>query len=171
MERSEMITMQWFFGETDDLTDAHAIRRTVFVEEQNVSEEEEYDGTDSACIHVVAYDGDMPVSTGRVMINPPVGAIDPGTGEKITHDDFIIGRVATLKSHRGKGLGKAVMESIIKSCAIMGGNRQILHAQLTAKEFYEKIGFTPYGNEFEEAGIRHIAMEHFGGIECSGGGH
>lgn len=164
-----MITLKWLFGEKDDLTDAHHIRRVVFVEEQGVSEEEEYDGTDGACIHIVAYDGETPVSTGRVMISPPVGTIDPGTGDKITHDDYIIGRVATLKSHRGKGLAKAIMESLIKSCAIMGGQRQILHAQLTAKKFYEKLGFTPYGKEFDEAGIRHIAMEHFGGIECCGG--
>ena len=163
-----MITMQFIFGETGDLSDAHAIRRTVFIDEQNVSEEEEYDGTDGACIHVIAYDGETPVSTGRVMINPPVGAIDPGTGEEIGHDDFIIGRVATLKDHRGKGLGRAIVESLIKSCVIMGGNRQILHAQLTARSFYESIGFTAYGEEFMEAGISHIAMEHFGGIPCKG---
>ena len=162
-----MITMQWFFGENDDLTDVHAIRRVVFVEEQGVSEEEEYDNTDNACIHVVAYDNNVPVSTGRVMINPPVGAIDPGTGDEITHDDFIIGRVATLQSHRGKGMATAVMESLIKSCVIMGGNRQILHAQLSARKFYEKLGFSAYGKEFDEAGIRHIAMEHFGGIGCT----
>ena len=163
-----MITMQFFFGETDDLTDAHAIRRTVFIEEQAISETEEYDGTDSACIHVVAYEDDIPVSTGRVMINPPVGTIDLGSGETITHDDYIIGRVATLKSHRGKGLGKAVVESLIKSCIVMGGNRQILHAQTSARDFYESIGFTAYGKAFDEAGIPHIAMEHFGGIECGG---
>ena len=162
-----MITMKWFFGETEDLADAHSIRRTVFIDEQKVSEEEEYDGTDGLCIHVVAYDGDAPVSTGRVMINPPVGKIDPGTGEKITHDDFIIGRIATLESHRGRGLGRAVMESLIKSCVMMGGNRQILHAQTHARAFYESIGFTAYGEEFIEADIPHIAMEHFGGIPCA----
>ena len=163
-----MITMQFFFGETDDLTDAHAIRRTVFIEEQGIPESEEYDGTDNACIHVVAYEDEIPVSTGRVMVNPPVGAIDPGSGAVITHNDFIIGRVATLKSHRGKGLGGAVVESLIKACMVMGGERQILHAQTSARHFYETIGFTAYGEEFDEAGIPHIAMEHFGGIECRG---
>jgi len=163
-----MITIKWFFGEEGDLSDAHAIRREVFVGEQNVAEADEYDGTDGACIHVVAYDGDKPVSTGRVMINPEVGAIDPGTGQELTHDDYIIGRVATLKSHRGRGLAKAVMEVLIKACAIMGGNRQILHAQLSARGFYEKLGFVAYGNEFDECGIAHVAMEHFGGIECCG---
>ena len=164
-----MIAIKWFFGENDDLSDAHAIRRRVFVEEQNVSEADEYDGTDGACIHVVAYDGDVPVSTGRIMVSPPVGTIDPGTGQMISHGDYIIGRVATLKSHRGRGLGKAVMEVLIKACAIMGGKRQILHAQLSARGFYEKLGFTPYGEEFDECGIPHIAMEHFGGIGCCEG--
>ena len=165
----QLITMQWFFGETEDLSDAHSIRRTVFIDEQGVSEAEEYDGTDGACVHVVAYDDGVPVSTGRLMINPPVGSIDPGTGEKINHDDFIIGRVATLKSHRGKGLGRAVMESLIKSCVMMGGNRQILHAQTQARTFYESIGFTAYGEEFIEADIPHVAMERFGGVACAAG--
>jgi len=142
-----MLTLQWFFGDKDDLADAHAIRRTVFIEEQNVSEADEHDGTDGACIHLVAYDNDAPVSTGRIMI---------------TRDDFIIGRVATLKSHRGRGIATGVMQALIDACVVMGGERQILHAQTSARVFYEKLGFTAYGEEFDDAGIPHIAMEHFG---------
>jgi len=163
-----MITMKFFFGETDDLSDAYMIRQKVFVEEQNVSEAEEYDGTDGACVHIVAYDNDAPVSTGRVMITPPVGKPDPYTGEVYTHDDYIIGRVATLKSHRGQGLAAGIMDALIDSCRNMGGKRVILHAQLSAKSFYEKLGFTPYGEEFEEAGIRHISMEMLPQAGCKG---
>jgi len=142
-----MLTMQWFFGDKDELTDAHSIRRAVFIEEQNVPEADEHDGTDGACIHLVAYDGETPVCTGRIMI---------------TRDDFIIGRVATIKSHRGRGIATGVMQALIDACVVMGGERQILHAQISARKFYEKLGFTAYGEEFDDAGIPHIAMEHFG---------
>ena len=142
-----MLKLQWFFGDKEDLTDAHAIRRAVFIEEQNVPEADEMDGTDSACIHLVAYDGETPVSTGRIMI---------------THDDFIIGRVATIKSHRGQGIATGLMQALINACCTMGGERQVLHAQTHARGFYEKLGFTAFGEEFLDAGIPHIAMEHFG---------
>jgi len=141
-----MLSMQWFFGE-EGLEDVYTLRHRVFIEEQGIAPEDEYEGDDGACIHVVVYEDDVPVSTGRV---------------KITKNDYVIGRVATLAEHRGKGLATGVMQALIKACCIMGGERQILHAQLTAKAFYEKLGFTPYGEEFEEAGIPHICMEHFG---------
>jgi len=142
-----MLTLQWFFGDKEELTDAHAVRRAVFIDEQNVSEADELDGTDGACIHLVAYENETPISTGRIMI---------------TRDDFIIGRVATLKSHRGRGIATGVMQALIDACCTMGGERQILHAQTHARSFYEKLGFTAYGEEFDDAGIPHIAMEHFG---------
>ena len=141
-----MITMQWFFGE-QDLEDVYALRRRVFIEEQQIAEADEYEGDDGACIHTVLYVNNAPVATGRV---------------KITKDDYVIGRVATLAEFRGKGFGRAVMQALIKACCIMGGERQILHAQLHARKFYEDLGFTAYGEEFEEAGIPHICMEHVG---------
>ena len=142
-----MIMLQWFWGDKEDLKDAHEVRRAVFIEEQGVPENEEHDGTDAACIHLVAYENDAPVCTGRIMI---------------TQEDFVIGRVATLKSHRGRGIAKGVMQALIDACVVMGGERQILHAQLSARGFYEKLGFTAYGDVFDDAGIPHIAMEHFG---------
>jgi predicted GNAT family N-acyltransferase len=151
-----MLQLQWFFGE-ENLDDVYALRRRVFIEEQKIAPEDEYEGDDGACIHAVLYENDLPVSTGRV---------------KITKDDYVIGRVATLPGHRGKGLATAIMQALIKACCIMGGERQILHAQLSAQGFYEKMGFTPYGEEFEEAGIPHICMEHTGLPKgCCGGGH
>ncbi|MCL2546151.1 MAG: GNAT family N-acetyltransferase [Oscillospiraceae bacterium] len=141
-----MLTMQYFFGE-EGLDDAYLLRRRVFIEEQGIAPEDEYEGDDGACIHLVVYENDAPVSTGRI---------------KITRDDYVIGRVATLPEHRGKGLATGIMQALIKACCIMGGERQILHAQLTARGFYEKLGFASYGEEFKEAGIPHICMEHFG---------
>jgi predicted GNAT family N-acyltransferase len=141
-----MITMLWFFGE-QGLEDVYALRRRVFIEEQKIAPEDEYEGDDGACIHTVIYEGGIPAATGRI---------------KITRDDYIIGRVATLPEHRGKGFGRAIMQALIKACCIMGGQRQILHAQTTAQGFYEKLGFTVYGEPFEEAGLPHVYMEHFG---------
>ena len=142
-----MLTLQWFFGDRDPLTDAHLIRNEVFINEQSVPVADEHDGTDGSCVHLVAYEGDIPVSTGRIMIN---------------NDDFVIGRVATIKSHRGRGIATGVMQALIDACVTMGSHRQTLHAQTHARKFYEKLGFTAYGEEFMDAGIPHIAMEHFG---------
>jgi len=145
-----MLELKWFFGDKG-LDDAYAIRREVFVQEQNVSEADEYDGTDGACTHLVLYEDGIPIATGRIMI---------------TGNDYVIGRVAVLKAHRGKQLGFGIMQTLIEACCVMGSERQILHAQTHARGFYEKLGFAAYGEEFEEAGIPHIAMEHFGSAKC-----
>ena len=142
-----MISTQWFMG-GDDLTDAYAIRRKVFMQEQDISEAEEFDGTDTECMHLVAYDGDdLPVATGRI---------------RVTLDEFNIGRIAVLPTHRGKHLGLFVMQVLIHACFTMGGERQVVRAQIYARGFYEKLGFTAFGDEYEEAGIPHISMERFG---------
>ena len=157
-----MISLQWFFGEKEPLTDAHYIREEVFVKEQNVSMAEEHDGTDGNCIHLVAYvqdenGKDIPASTGRIMLNK---------------EDYVIGRVATLKNYRGQGIATIVMDALVDACVTMGSHRKTLHAQLTARSFYENLGFTAYGDEFMDAGIPHIAMEHFGtNRKCGGGQH
>ena len=152
-----MLTMKWFMGEKDDLADVHAVRREVFMGEQGLSPEEEFDGTDASCVHLLFYDGDAPVCTGRIFIG----------------DDFFkIGRVATLAAFRGRGIAKKLMQTLINACVSMGGTRQIVHAQIVARGFYESLGFVAYGEEFDEAGIPHVAMEHFGGAKmCGSGGH
>ena len=145
-----MLVLKWFFGDRD-LNDTYAIRQEVFVREQQISEAEEYDGSDAACVHVVAYENNAPIATGRIMISD---------------GDYKIGRVAVLKAHRGRQLGIGIMQALIEACCTMGGERQVLHAQTYARGFYEKLGFTAYGEEFDEAGIPHIAMEHFGSAKC-----
>lgn len=69
-----------------------------------------------------------------------------------------IGRMAVLKEHRGKGLGAQTMQFCIKKATEQGHKKLYLHAQTYASEFYEKLGFTGYGGEFDDAGIPHIAM-------------
>jgi ElaA protein len=145
--------MKWFFGSKDDLADAHAVRRAVFLDEQGIAEADEFDGTDAQAVHLVIYDEDIPVCTGRVLV-----------------EEFKIGRVSTVMTHRGRGLATGLMQALIQACLQMGGRRQTVHAQTAAQGFYEKLGFTPIGEVFTEAGIPHIAMEHFGSASSCGGG-
>jgi predicted GNAT family N-acyltransferase len=93
------------------------------------------------------------------------------TGRIFIGDEFKLGRIATIMSHRGRGIAGGLMQSLVGACVKMGGNRQIIHAQITARSFYEKLGFTAYSDQFIEAGLPHIAMEHFGDLKkCSVGG-
>ena len=149
-----MLTLKWFMGDREDLSDIRAVRRQVFVDELGLSSEFENDGQDGACIHLVAYESSLPIAVGRVMI---------------TNEDFILGRIATVKAHRNQGIATGIIEALVEACVQMGGNRQILHAQVSGKAFYEKIGFMAYGEEFLCFEKPHIAMEHFGGLrKCSG---
>jgi ElaA protein len=145
-----LITTEWYFGE-DNLTDAHAIRRRVFIEEQGISEKGEMDGTDSSCVHLVAYDDDgRAAATGRIVV---------------TREAFTIGRVAVLAEYRKSGYGTLIMQTLIHACYTMGGVRQQIHAQTSARGFYEKLGFVAYGEEYAEEGIPHISMYHDGDSE------
>jgi predicted GNAT family N-acyltransferase len=119
-----------------------AVRRAVFIEEQSVPEELEWDDTDERAYHVLASDDEgEPIGTGRLKI------------------DGQIGRMAVAKNWRGRGVGAAILQALI-SLADKEGCRMVrLHAQTHALEFYAKHGFTPVGGEFDEAGIPHRAME------------
>jgi len=138
-----MITTKWFDGNAD-LTDCHLVRRIVFMGEQQISEELEMDGTDSDSEHLVLYENGRPVATGRLIM----------VAEKMH-----IGRMAVLKEHRGKGLGALTMKYCIEKAVEQGHKKLYVHAQTYAREFYEKLGFVGYGEEFDDAGIPHIAME------------
>lgn len=144
-----MISTAWYFGH-EDLKDAHAIRRAVFIAEQGIAEAVEMDGSDGECIHLVAYDEGVPAATGRIWV---------------TREEFIIGRVAVMPAYRGRHLGVLVMQVLIHACYRIGGEKQIVHVQLSAKSFYERLGFTVCGDGYEEAGIPHITMEHEGDSE------
>ncbi|MCL2358020.1 MAG: hypothetical protein FWC70_12855, partial [Defluviitaleaceae bacterium] len=64
-KEKDMLSVKWFMGEREDLSEIYAIRREVFVDEQGVSEEEEFDDTDGSCAHLLMYDDGLPVATGR----------------------------------------------------------------------------------------------------------
>jgi len=141
MHHQTKIDHQWI-APGGDLTDAASIRRIVFVEEQRVSEEEEWDGLDPLCDHIVLYANGKPAATGRIVWGEPV----------------LLGRIAVLREHRGTGLGAEVVNRLVEKAFDKGADEVHLHAQLHARGFYEKLGFTAYGDIYEEAGIPHISM-------------
>ena len=129
---------------TKDIATCHALRRTVFIEEQGVSEADEQDGLDHQCIHLLALQDGVPVGTARLM---PLG----DTGK--------VGRVCVLQQARGTGFGVALMRAAIDQFRAMPGIAHVkLGAQTHALAFYERLGFTPYGDVFMDAGIPHRNM-------------
>ncbi len=121
-------------------TEATEIRRVVFIEEQRVPLEEEWDGRDGDCRHFLALLNDRPVGTARLL------------------PDAHIGRVAVLPEARGQGIGMALMRGAIDAACRAGHPAVELAAQTHALSFYEHLGFTAYGDEFLDAGIAHRNM-------------
>ena len=119
-----------------------AVRRAVFIEEQRVPEELEWDEADDRAYHVLATDeeGDA-IGTGRLQL------------------DGQIGRMAVARNWRGRGVGAAILQALIELARKEGCTVVRLHAQTHAIAFYARYGFKPVGHEFDEAGIRHRAME------------
>lgn len=130
---------------TTDIDTCRAIRRAVFIVEQNVPEAEEWDGRDDAAIHLLARDASgRAIGTARILL---LGA----TGK--------IGRVAVLKEARGTGAGAALIRAALAELHAMPGiTRAKLGAQTHAIGFYEKLGFVAYGPEYDDAGIPHRDM-------------
>ena len=124
--------------------DAFDVRQTVFVDEQGVDEEIEYDDHDETATHFVAYDGDDPIGAARLR------EYEPGVGK--------VERVAVLESRREEGVGRAVMEVLEERAQTEGFESLKLHSQSHAAEFYRSLGYERRGEEFEEAGILHVEM-------------
>jgi predicted GNAT family N-acyltransferase len=129
---------------TRDIATCQALRRAVFIEEQGVSAADEVDGLDDQAIHLLAQDGILPVATARILLKGHVGKI---------------GRVCVLPSHRGTGLGAALIRAALAELSRLPGiDEAYLGSQSHATEFYAKLGFTVEGDEFLDAGIPHRHM-------------
>jgi predicted GNAT family N-acyltransferase len=119
------------------------IRRRVFVEEQGVSRNEEFDDLDAECLHFLAWTGDDPVGTARMHVRP---------GEAKAQ------RVAVLAAARRFGVGRALMQAIEDEAQARALANVVLHAQVEAIPFYEAIGYAAEGAVFLEADIPHRVM-------------
>lgn len=118
-----------------------AVRIAVFVIEQNIPEELEWDEHDATSVHVLAEDAaGTPVGCGRLL------------------PDGHIGRLAVLSDWRGRGVGAALLERLTDLARERGDTRVLLNAQVQAMPFYARFGYEPVGAPFEEAGIPHQTM-------------
>ena len=127
---------------TDYQQEIRNIRTQVFIREQSVPESLEYDDRDPLCRHVLAFDGDAAVATGRIDIDK----------------DGKIGRVAVLATHRNRGIGVEIMHALHRIARRAGLPSVCMNAQHSAKAFYLLQGYLPEGEVFMEAGILHQMM-------------
>ncbi len=129
---------------TRDIDTCRALRREVFIEEQGVSEADEVDGRDDAAIHLLAFVGDAPTGTARLLLKGNTGKI---------------GRVCVLMGARGTGLGAALIRAALDELRRQPGvTSASLGSQSHATGFYEKLGFRVVSDEFIDAGIPHREM-------------
>lgn len=118
-----------------------SVREHVFINEQGISPEIEFDGLDDSAIHVLVFSNGLAIGTGRIL------------------DDGHIGRIAVLREYRNQGLGSKIVCSLIDEAINRDYKRVYLGAQKQAVNFYRKLGFIQFGEAFLEAGIMHLSME------------
>ncbi|KPG93091.1 GNAT family acetyltransferase [Pseudomonas sp. RIT-PI-q] len=123
-----------------DNTEIRRIRETVFIAEQSVPPELEWDADDQGAVHFLALEDDFPIGTARLL------------------PDGNVGRVSVLKDWRGLKVGDALMQAVILDAEKRGLKQQKLSAQVQATAFYERLGFSIVSEEFLEAGIPHVDM-------------
>lgn len=137
MEKYTVEPVTW----QDNLDILRNIRTTVFVNEQLVPIEEEWDGQDEDALHVLALaNGRKPVGTARLL----------ASGQ--------IGRMAVLPEYRKQGIGSAMLIRLLEIASDNNIDNLFLNAQVDAIEFYKRLGFVEQGEIFMEAGIKHRKM-------------
>ena len=126
-----------------DVPEAMYIRQTVFVDEQGFIDE--FDDIDEIAFHVLIFDGDKAVATGRVFLDE----------EKHWH----AGRIAVLAEYRKQHMGARVMEALEECAKHQGADEIVLSAQMQAVGFYEKVGYENLGELHYDQGCPHITMK------------
>ena len=124
----------------DEETDLRAVRTSVFIEEQAIPEDEEWDEMDALSVHLLARLDGRAVGTGRLL------------------PDGRIGRMAVLREARGTGLGSAMLQRLMAAASAAGHRETTLTAQVAVMPFYAAHGFLPEGEVFDECGIPHQRM-------------
>jgi predicted GNAT family N-acyltransferase len=127
----------------EQLEDAYTVRRTVFVHEQQVPEEEEIDQFEDDSTHVVLYDNKEPVGAGRVRVLDGIGKLE---------------RICVLSTSRQKGAGKLIVDKLEDVATAQGVRKLKLNAQTHAIPFYERLGYETVSDVFMDAGIPHVTM-------------
>ncbi|ANP54501.1 putative GNAT family N-acyltransferase [Streptomyces griseochromogenes] len=131
-----------------------AVRKDVFVVEQGVPQDIEYDAYDAVAVHLLAVREDgVPLGTGRLLHGE---AAMKKTGQDASVGS--LGRLAVTRRARGLGVGVALVRAIEDAARARGLAAVDLHAQTRALGFYERLGYEAYGPEFPDAGIPHRAM-------------
>ncbi len=131
----------------EQLKQAFAIRRRVFVEEQNVPAKDEYDEWEDSAKHFLALRDELPVGTARW---------------RYTEKGIKLERFAVLPEARGEGVGQKLVSAAlysIENCSGSEGKTLYLHAQLPAQSLYQRFGFKAEGEQFDECGIQHYLMK------------
>ncbi len=125
--------------------EAIEVRTEVFVHEQGFRDE--FDDIDAIAMHFVVFDeAESPIGTCRVFTSEDAQV-------------YFLGRLAVVKEYRNKGLGSLIVEAAEDYVRSVGGKEIRLHAQCRVAEFYEKIGYTSFGEIEEEEGCPHIWMK------------
>ncbi|MFC1874170.1 GNAT family N-acetyltransferase [Chloroflexota bacterium] len=127
------------------LQSAFKIRRTVFTDEQGISESQDIDGNDSSALHILAEHNGKILGTARLRF----------TVDKQAK----LERMAVLKPQRGTGIGKGIVSFVETECQSRGIENITLNAQYSVIDFYKACGFREVGLSFLEAGIKHIRMD------------
>lgn len=129
----------------DIIKRARALRHEVFVIEQNVHPDEEWDGKDEQAVHFLLVDENgTDIATGRMMFLDKTAKLQ---------------RIAVSRKHRGRNLGKLLMDAMVTRARKEDGVREAyLSSQVHAIPFYEKHGFTAHGDVYDDAGIPHKDM-------------
>ena len=128
----------------EEMAGLRSLREEVFIQEQGVLEELEWDDYDATCLHAVAWNGKDVIGTGRLVL------LGNGEGQ--------IGRMAVLMALRRIGIGAEVLRFLEQEARDMGVVQVLLHAQGYVAKFYRGHGYREEGDPFLEAGIRHILM-------------
>ena len=123
------------------------MRSAVFIEEQGIAHDEEWDALDADAVHAVVFNRlGVPVGTGRLLGEPQAGTAR-------------IGRMAVDRALRGGGVGRLLIEALQQAAAGRGDRRVVLSAQRSAEGFYRRLGYAPVGQPYDEVGIPHIGMQ------------
>lgn len=128
-------------GSWKDLaTPAKMIREAVFIQEQHIAAEDEWDAEDAVAVHFIVFQQDQVIATARLLSNNSIG------------------RVAVLTTARGLGVGQRLMQAVIDYARAEQRKLVKLSSQVHAIGFYQALGFEAQGDEYLDCGIPHIDM-------------